>query len=52
MLEYKDKKILAEAKDCNPNDTPTKKKIWDENPQLVLKGNKIINACVCLGIVL
>lgn len=40
-MDYKDKKILAEAKDCNPNDTPSRRKIWDENPQLVLKGNKI-----------
>ena len=40
-MDYKDKKILAEAKDCNPNDTPSRRKIWDENPQLVFKGNKI-----------
>ncbi|MBR2884407.1 MAG: DNA (cytosine-5-)-methyltransferase [Clostridia bacterium] len=40
-MDYKDKKILAEAKDCNPNDTPSRRKIWDENPKLVLKGNKI-----------
>lgn len=40
-MDYKDKIILAEAKDCNPNDTPSRRKIWDENPQLVLKGNKI-----------
>ncbi len=40
-MDYKDKKLLAEAKDCNPNDTPSRRKIWDENPQLVLEGNKI-----------
>lgn len=39
--DYKNEKLLDEAKDCNPNDTPSRKKIWDENPQLVLEGNKI-----------
>lgn len=39
--DYNNEKLLDEAKDCNPNDTPSRRKIWDENPQLVLKGNKI-----------
>ncbi len=39
--DYNNEKLLHEAKDCNPNDTPSRRKIWDENPQLVLKGNKI-----------
>lgn len=39
--DYNNIKYLEEAKDCNPNDTPSRRKIWDENPQLVLKGNKI-----------
>lgn len=41
-IDYSDEKILAEAKECNPNDTVSRQKIWDENPQLVLEGN-IIN---------
>ena len=41
MIDYKNEKLLAEAKDCNPNDTPSRRRIWEENPQLVLKGNKI-----------
>lgn len=40
--DYNNTKFLDEAKDCNPNDTPSRRKIWDENPQLVLEGN-IIN---------
>lgn len=40
-MDYSNIKYLEEAKDCNPNDTPSRRKIWDENPQLVLEGNKI-----------
>lgn len=39
--DYNNEVLLDEAKDCNPNDTPSRRKIWDENPQLVLEGNKI-----------
>lgn len=41
-LDYSNEVLLAEARECNPNDTDSRRKIWDENPQLVLKGN-IIN---------
>ena len=40
--DYTDKQLLEEAKECTPNDTPSRRKIWDENPQLVLEGN-IVN---------
>lgn len=40
-IDYKNEKFLAEAKECNPNDTPSRRKIWDDNPQLVLEGNEI-----------
>ena len=40
-IDYSDEKLLAEAKECNPNDTVSRRKIWDENPQLVLKGNVV-----------
>ena len=40
-LDYSDKKQLAEAIECTPNDTESRRKIWEENPQLVLKGNRI-----------
>ena len=39
--DYNNKKLLEAAKECNPNDTPSRRKIWDENPQLVLEGNRI-----------
>lgn len=39
--DYNNKKLLEEAKECNPNDTLSRRKIWDENPQLVLEGNRI-----------
>lgn len=35
---YNNPKIYAEAVDCTPNDTPSRREIWDENPQIVLEG--------------
>ena len=40
-INYNEKKYLKEANECNPNNTSSRRKIWDENPQLVLKGNVI-----------
>lgn len=40
-INYSDEKIRMEAIECTPNDTASRKKIWDDNPQLVLKGNAI-----------
>lgn len=31
---YNIKKIYEEALECTPNDTPSRRKIWDENPQI------------------
>lgn len=39
---YSNKKIRAEAEESTPNDTVSRQKIWDENPQIVLPGN-IVN---------
>lgn len=41
-IDYENEKYRTEAEECTPNDTVSRKEIWDENPQLVLKGN-IIN---------
>ena len=40
-MDYSDKKQMAEAIECTPNDTVSRRKIWEENPQLVLEGNRI-----------
>lgn len=40
-IDYSNKKYLDEALECNPNDTVSRRKIWKENPQLILPGNKI-----------
>ena len=40
-IDYSNEKLLAEARECNPNDTVSRQKIWEENPQLVLEGNVI-----------
>lgn len=36
---YKNRKIFREAVECTPNDTVSRRKIWEENPQIVLQGN-------------
>lgn len=43
-INYDDKKIKAEAIACTPNNTVSRREIWEENPQLVLKGNKVNDA--------
>lgn len=35
-IDYSKKKIYEEAVECTPNDTPSRRKIWDENPQIIL----------------
>jgi len=40
-IDYSRHDLLSEALECNPNDTVSRKKIWEDNPQLVLKGNVI-----------
>ena len=35
-INYSKKKIYEEALECTPNDTPSRRKIWDENPQIML----------------
>ena len=41
-INYEDPKFMNEALECNPNDTPSRRKIWEDNPQIILPGN-IIN---------
>lgn len=40
--DYTNMKLWNEAVECTPNDTVSRREIWDENPKLVLEGN-IIN---------
>jgi len=40
-VDYSNKQLFDEACECTPNETVSRKKIWDENPQLVLDGNQI-----------
>lgn len=40
-LDYTDPVIFEEACACNPNDTISRRKIWEENPQFVLENGKI-----------
>lgn len=37
-INYTNQKIFEEAVECTPNDTVSRKKIWDENPQIILPG--------------
>ena len=40
-IDYKNEKYRKEAEECTPNDTVSRREIWEENPQLVLEGNRI-----------
>lgn len=35
-INYSNKRIFEEAVECTPNDTPSRRKIWEENPQIIL----------------
>ncbi len=39
--DYSDPQQFEEACESNPNNTPSRMRIWEENPQLVLEGNRI-----------
>lgn len=38
-IDYSNPVLFQKAVECTPNDTPSRRKIWEENPQLVLEGN-------------
>lgn len=38
-INYDNPKIFEEAVECTPNDTVSRRKIWDDNPQIVRAGN-------------
>lgn len=37
--DYDNAEIFEEAVECTPNDTASRRRIWEENPQIVLTGN-------------
>lgn len=39
--DYRKKKLLLEACECNPNNTISRQKIWEENPKIVLENRRI-----------
>lgn len=41
-IDYQNQTLWNEAVECTPNDTVSRREIWNENPKLVLEGN-IIN---------
>ena len=41
ITQDKNSVFWQEALACNPNDTPSRRRIWEENPQLVTEGNRI-----------
>lgn len=40
-IDYNNKILFAEAVDCTPNDTASRREIWKENPQIVLEGGTL-----------
>lgn len=39
--DYTDPVLFDEACECTPNDTVSRRRIWRDNPQIVLEGNKV-----------
>ena len=37
--DYSNPFLFDEALECNPNDTESRRKIWEDNPQIILPGN-------------
>ena len=40
-IDYDNKKLLDESIECTPNDTVSRREIWDENPKIVLENGSI-----------
>lgn len=40
-IDYTNKKLFAEAVECTPNDTVSRREIWEENPQIVLSNGAL-----------
>jgi DNA (cytosine-5)-methyltransferase 1 len=40
-IDYSNPRLLDEAVACTPNDTVSRREIWDENPQIVLRNGTI-----------
>lgn len=47
-LNYSNREIMNEAIECTPNDTISRKRIWENNPQIVLPGNVINESIDCV----
>lgn len=39
--DYRKSKLFAEAIECTPNDTESRREIWNENPQIVLPNGRL-----------
>lgn len=39
--DYSNNRIFKEACACNPNRTPSRKKIWEDNPQIILENGTV-----------
>jgi DNA (cytosine-5)-methyltransferase 1 len=40
-IDYSDEKLFAEAVECTPNDTISRREIWEENPQIILTNGQL-----------
>lgn len=40
-INYSNRKIFDEAVECTPNDTVSRRKIWEDNPQIILPDGSI-----------
>lgn len=40
-IDYSNEKLFNEAVECTPNDTRSRKEIWNENPQIILEDGSL-----------
>ncbi len=40
-IDYSKPSLFNEACECTPNDTPSRQKIWEENPKIILEGGAL-----------
>lgn len=40
-IDYSNSKLLEEAIECTPNDTVSRREIWNENPQIILESGEL-----------
>ena len=47
-IDYSQEKLFDEAVECTPNDTVSRRRIWDNNPQIIFSNNELNEDMTCV----